>query len=316
MGIACALLSGAAAGAQPTTLAGPEVGIVYDKPSQSIRRIMGVPGSAVMGEPLIGDILFASIAPTRQAAIVQNADGFQLVRFRAALEMEPLPGAWDRVAWSPDGSLAVLFSAESGQLQRVRVEAVPAQVEQPENLNLPGHTVTDLAVDRDGATIIIASQDGDTPALLQWHTSGVTGQITAIAGAGAAIFDGGGNLFVADRQNHVVAVLRSFAAAWHVVSTIDLGGSGTPAGLAVSHDRRRLYVASLAPDSIAVFDTASGEKVAEAPLAVSPSGLELLSGKPVLLVRSRVKADDPAWIVDVRFPQPVLYFVPPGKAGE
>src|SRR5215813_10177316 len=91
------LLSILPCAAQPASLATPELGFVFDTELGSIRPIRGIPGAALLGNPIHTGfpIVRAAIAPRQQFTIV-TADNLEprLVRFQnGAATVALLPGA-------------------------------------------------------------------------------------------------------------------------------------------------------------------------------------------------------------------------------
>ena len=113
------------AGAQ--TIAHPALGYAYDPGLRAIRAVAGIPGAALLADPLdIGfPVAAAAIAPRRDYALVVSADenAVRLVRWNeAAPSVTLVNGAMtapDRFAFSPSGAAAVLYNSQSGALQLV-----------------------------------------------------------------------------------------------------------------------------------------------------------------------------------------------------
>jgi hypothetical protein len=108
--------------AQQGRLAGPLAGYVFDRQSQALRPILGIPGASTMGDPInIGfAVADAYVAPRQDAAVVVSTDGsLHIFRLDAGVATEHqvagLAGTPQRVAFSPSGTAAALYAA--GQLQ-------------------------------------------------------------------------------------------------------------------------------------------------------------------------------------------------------
>src|SRR5712692_1991606 len=120
-----ALLFALAALGQDTRLSGPVSGFVFHEPSQSIRPIVGVPGSAYLGTALAQGFDAASVSPLGKFALATLGGKLYLLRGLDGGQSEPAPiegsiDAVDRFAWSPDGASAVAYSGDSRRAQILR----------------------------------------------------------------------------------------------------------------------------------------------------------------------------------------------------
>src|ERR1041384_649492 len=63
--------------AQQGTIGGPVSGIVYDRTSHGLRAVLGIPGAAVMGDPIALGMEAANawVSPLHNSAIVAGTDG-------------------------------------------------------------------------------------------------------------------------------------------------------------------------------------------------------------------------------------------------
>ena len=111
-----------------TRLAGPGLGMIFDRSRGGLRPILGMPGAATMGGVLdLGSELTQSwISPRQEYALGRVKDGPDLVLVdldRDDLSLDPIPGAMpgvDRVALSPAGASAVLYDGETRRMQLIR----------------------------------------------------------------------------------------------------------------------------------------------------------------------------------------------------
>lgn len=112
---------------QAMGLRGLVSGAVFDTHTRSIRPVIGHPGSASLGEPFASDLDFASVAPDSEHALLFQEGAVRVLRLGnvvqlsdEALEVE-IP---DGVAWSGDGSVAVLYSKRDSWLRVI--DGLPA----------------------------------------------------------------------------------------------------------------------------------------------------------------------------------------------
>ena len=298
------------AGAQTSAFRGPLAGWVYSRSARTLRPILGVPGAARIGSPLLSHVDFASIAPDGNWALIVRAGHSSLINGIATqtpLE-SPVSGfidAVERVVWNRDGSAAVLYSAAANQLQRVQFSGAAATPDAPLDLS-PWGTPAALAIDPAGRQIafgIVQSglyvfSGGQSPALL-----------STMAQPAAAAFDSSGRLYAFDAdQQQIIA----FDASMNPSTFASLAQPGVPAvapaGLALSGDGRYLLLADSAAQAVRIYDTGSAALTRTIPLDFAPTRFEALSSTPTILLNGD-RAHE--WLLMLDAGQlPHLVFVP------
>src|SRR5687768_16217534 len=91
-----------ACSAQDIRLSGPITGLVFDQPSQSLRQVVGMPGAALLGQAILSDVDWASVAPSGRVAIVMRQGEVRLFSATAdpaeaiiqGAVISPLYSAW------------------------------------------------------------------------------------------------------------------------------------------------------------------------------------------------------------------------------
>jgi len=159
---AIVLMSVAACGlwGQALQFSGPSTGLVYDQPSRTIRPILGVPGSAYLGSPVLSGLPFTSLSPDGTLGITLGGPAPALLSgLLSSLPVEtPLDqaiSAPDRVFWSADSTTAVLYSSAERLLQRLRIQSGNVVAETPAPLEV---VPAGIAVTADH--IYLAHKDG------------------------------------------------------------------------------------------------------------------------------------------------------------
>lgn len=122
-----------------TALQVPLLGFLASKSPLGVRPIVGAPGAVVLGNPirLPGDVTQVVPVPGQTFGIVERADATELAVLQlgatATGSVQPIPGTFrhaDRLAFSPSGSVAVLYSASAQGAQVVTgLPASPAVVQ-------------------------------------------------------------------------------------------------------------------------------------------------------------------------------------------
>ncbi|HWC95205.1 MAG TPA: hypothetical protein VG456_00610 [Candidatus Sulfopaludibacter sp.] len=294
---------------QQGRVAGPVAGYVFDGGARVLRPVLGVPGASVLGSSIeLGMALSsAAISPRLDSVLATAADGsfhiFNLSSGAAAeIAVNGIAGAPERVAFSPAGSAAALYSGSRLQI----VTGLPASpvagstFDLTPYLALPGgkghRTFTDsFAVSDDGAYLLVAGA------------------------AGVQLFGSGGSRQLVSTRNTAVAFLPgshdAAAAGTGLLLIKDVGGAATQqvlaqddasqaaVGLAASADGGQLYLAS--QQGVAAFDLAAGSHNL-VKCDCSPAGITGMGS----LYRLNEVGTAPLWLFDTTATGPRIVFVP------
>src|SRR4051794_11552075 len=148
--------------AQAGTLQGPSSGFVFEQATQTLRRIQGIPGAALIGPGVeFGfPVQAAAVSPRLDSAIVLSADGMpHLFRLDGDSPVETAVAglaAAERIAFSPSGTAAALYT--NGSVQVIR--GLPDSVTVAGTVTLHGQDTqhkaapANLAVSDDGAYLL------------------------------------------------------------------------------------------------------------------------------------------------------------------
>jgi hypothetical protein len=298
---------------------GPLGGYLFDPPSHSFRPVIGSPGGAYLGEAVLSGVEFGSAAPTAAHGIAV-IDGLAVVVSRLSAggsavipldrDSDLVP---DSVAWSRDGSVAVLYSRGDAWIQVVR--GLPNNAAAEAVLRVPGaEALSSVAVDRDGGRIAIGST-GSSPAVHELANGTELVALPQLGRPSALTFGLGSNsLYVLDAQARRVAVLQGQSAAgeWPIEALEDPILIGVVRNAA---NQETVYVAGGRDRALAVYDPLAREPIALSRLPAAPSNLLRLSNS-VLLLGMRTKDGEPLWSVSGR-EDPKVRFIPalPQHAG-
>ena len=292
---------------QPSQIAGPVSGYVFDGSAKGLRPILGMPGASLLGDSVnfgfaVGSV---SVAPRQDAAFVTAADGsFHLFRIQAGAPAETvvngLSVAPDAVVFSPSGTAAAI--EVNGSIQIVSglpdSPAIAATID-AQAFGAPAA----MALSDDGAALLLATANSIelfSGAADQGKLAVTTGQaLVAFAPSGhdAAIFDRGGAGLVLYRG-------LTAAAASQPVAPVD-DSIRSAAALAFSTDGQRLLLASPGTQSVLAFDLAGGTHT-----AVACSCLPLTLARMGDVFRLNEVGGGPLWLLDARTDTATLTFVP------
>src|SRR5665213_2299626 len=153
--------------AQHSPLSGPVEGFVFDAPTRSFRAITGALGAASVGSVLLSGFDFGAVAPRQNYGIAYQGGQCLLVSGLDSAQPSSttisdsctLP---EGVAWSGDGTVAVLYSRTGNWLQVVTGLPTQAVVNAPISVTPLGGSLSAVASDRAGARIFIGVSGNST----------------------------------------------------------------------------------------------------------------------------------------------------------
>src|SRR5262249_6341626 len=113
--------------ARAQSVDGPRLGVLFDRAASSFRPIVGILGAATVDEPieLGAPVDRAWVAPGHRFALAhaRDTDTILLIDFRHAAPdvhlLDWIDTAPDRVAWSPLGTTAALWTSTRRRLEVV-----------------------------------------------------------------------------------------------------------------------------------------------------------------------------------------------------
>ena len=238
--------------ASDSALKAPLLGYLVSTSPVSVRPIAGAPGAVVLGGAisLPAGITSISAAPGQPFAIVEQAgasqSGVLALSLEGAGEVASIANSFahsDRIAFSPSGSTAVLYSATARRAQVITGLPANPRLNRTVDLSASGNSdVTSIAVSDDGQTILAGVSDGAQGAI--WNfTSGQSAQQVTAAGVPSAMrfFSGKKDAVAVDRGWRQVLLLPSASAARTVAGAVE--GIGAPADVEISADQQTIWVA-------------------------------------------------------------------------
>ncbi len=165
-----ALLGAAISWAQAadTALKIPVLGYLAADSPVTVRPIVGAPGAMVLGSPLAlpDGITRVVPVPGQQFAIVERADGagsgVLALSLAGAANVTIVANTFshsDRIAFSPSGSVAVLYNAAAQEAQIVSGLPSGAQLSRTVDLSLTGFPLVSIAVSDDAQVILAGFSD-------------------------------------------------------------------------------------------------------------------------------------------------------------
>ena len=296
LGAAC-LVSGQSRGIQT-----PLSGYAFDAGSHTLRAIRGMPGAAVIGNPvgLAVEVQAAKISANREFAVVINRDpAGQVLLFRGlngdAPTSQPIEGAIaavDLISLNDAGTVAAILSKTSQQLQFISGLPDHPVAHLPVPIDSVLGQATALALAQRGQSVLVTSSDGSYGGVYQVaDQEGASPQLLAAAFQPSAVIylNQDQDAAFADVFSHEIVQLQSLSlntTSRVLVSAQD--NVANPIAIQASNGSVIAVSNSATPDSsfgkLIQYDLASHRIVADRPLPVAATRLDTLGDGGVFVI--------------------------------
>jgi hypothetical protein len=292
---------------------GPVEGFIYDLPTMSLRPVIGSLGSASLGKPILGRISYGSVAPQQNYALIFHDGECALVSGLGSGQTSTIrvPGSFvlpEGVAWSGDGSTAILYSRTGNWIQILSGLPSAANPGTPLSIAPLGGTLSAVTADSHGEQIAIGVL-GETAGIYQIANGGNFVPLLSFSKPIALGFsDDSGTLYGVDAGTNQLFALTMdnlTSQSWSV------SGLANPVAIRPTHDssnRAVIYVAGGTDRLLETYDPSTHQVLASAQLSFEPNLIQAL-GINSFVLESRSTSDDILWSFR-NTPQPTVYFVP------
>lgn len=306
--VVCALAVAACA-ENPAGVGGPVTGYVFDARVGAIRPMLGIPGAAYLGTSLVSQVENASIAPDGSAALTSHSGRLIVyAELRAAapvaITIEAGISGADHFAWAPDSGAAAVYASKTGQAQVLTGFAQAPSAGIPFGLSEIAGAVTAFAFDGQRVIFGVTSQEsggiyiGNGQDSAQRIAAAVNPTAIALAGADLYFADGG-----SQEIREITDYIRTPAAV-----EFSKNGISSPAGLQVSADGKKLYVANAGSRKVSVYDVASRTEIQSLNLDFTPTRLDRFGSSSAFLLNGI--GQGPLYVLTDNAQSPTVYFVP------
>ena len=314
----CLALAARAYGQARGSVTQPVLSYVVDSANQ-VRPLIGVTGAASIGNPVDLSfgvaqaavppahdyILAAPAAGSAWPVLLQVSGGTMTPQWTAFDQSNIDPTAIiDRVALSPTGSAAALFSSAQGRIYvftNLSQSAIPRS-----QIDVGGlGAITAFGVSDDGRKLAIGVSDGQNGALyVSNYGEPPVSAATISHPVAIAFLRKSGDAVVADDQQNTIYLVSS-DQAFAIASSSD--GVAAPVALATSNDNQRVFVANSQTGSVMTISLAG---IVTAPVYCNCTVTGLFPTNTDSVFRLTDFSGSPIVLFDANRAEPRITFVP------
>jgi hypothetical protein len=297
--------------AQQIPMSGPLEGFTFDLPTKSLRMVVGSLGAATLGNPVMARLVYGSVAPEQNYALTFEDGRCTIVTGLGSARKSSMqiPGSFavpEGVAWSGDGSTAVLYSRSGSWIQVL--SGIPSAVNPGAPVSIASlGRLSAVTTDFRGAQIAIAV-GGQTSGTYRIANGNFVPLLPLSNPIDLTFSDDGQILYALDGATNSVFAQKMAdltSQSWA------LSGLADPIAIRAAHDaanRAVVYVAGRSDRLLLEYDASTYQVLANMQLSFQPSVIQPL-GSGSFLLASRTTAEDVLWSFR-NTPQPSVYFVP------
>ena len=271
-------------------------GVLVDAQSRSIRRLLGGGGAAWATDAAVSGFDFAAAAPDGQNALISKDDTLYIVRrLGGAIPVwRQLPSeikAVSAAAWSENNETLAVLDAAEPRLEFWTGLGWESKRAGVVDLTGLGERVVSLAVGKDGRYGFAATQGEKSGTLYLLVAGEEPRMLMPLERAGKLLLSGEA-LYVVDRGRDEVLKITNWER-YPSIETVACAGQGVagPVGVAVSSDRRLLYVANALTQQILAVDLRSSAVKGILDLDFPPTGIDKVGGGALFLLSRGVAGE-------------------------
>jgi len=285
---------------------GPQLGYLWDAADNTLRPVLGVPGSAQFGQAVTtaGAYVNGAASARSSMAVLQSASGAVSVMAVPAGGPQVLSGAsvsgTAQIVFSPSGLNAVLYTPGAASLLLVTGLNTTAQAQ---SLTAPSGFLA--ATVSDSAQVAAAYGSGPVSVALLTGNHGTVGSLTGFGGL--SFLPGGSDILLADSGSGVVTVVRSAATA-PAAQSFTSAAIQSPLAVGGSADGRWAVVANGADASVVRIDLSGATQPLRIACACQPAQLLPMTGNAVFSLTP--PGTVASWVADASATTPRTVFIP------
>ena len=292
-------------------MSGPITGLVFDKPSRSLRQVIGIPGAASLGRPILEDVDWASIAPSGRVALVIRQGEARLYSAGTDPTEILVQGTVDspmHSAWAADSSTVAIYSATASSVQWVRLTQQGPIADPAVPLSWTDADVTAFAADEKSRLLILAVAGRGV------YRIGASGEpvllLPLVDASALALEPGGQTLWISDRtSSQLLQISEPASASEAKVLGTDAERLADLSAIGLSSDRKSLYLANRSTRRLYILDRPSAAISEGVGLYATATLLTPLGRPSVFLLGPRSNVGESLYILD-EAAGPDIFFVP------
>jgi hypothetical protein len=289
--------------------AGPQLGYAWLAKDQTLRPILGVPGSSVTGASVVPAGTYLNGASSSAAAVALLIGTDQQV-YRMNLptgtpsRINLAAGAGARILFSPSGVAALVYVPGS-----LAASVVTGLSSTPQTRPIPvAAPLLDMAVSDQGTVVALEKAAGG--GTLEFVSSGASQHsLGTLDGDGGLAFAGAGDdLLAADSVANTLTLIRNVSTAPSPSRLPTSNLLKAPVAVGVSHNGRWAVVANGREASVVQVDLTGATGPQRIACPSRPTVVEQLSGNGVF--RFTEIGGTPTWMADITLSKPAMLFIP------
>jgi hypothetical protein len=285
---------------------GPQLGYLWSASDDTLRPLLGVPGSSQFGQSVVtaGAYVYGAASARSSLALLESASGALSVMTVPQGSPQTIGGGTlkgaTQIVFSPSGLNAVVYSAGATQALLLTGLSTTPQVQTV----TASASVQAMAVS-DNAQVATAYGSGPvTVALL----TGNHASVASLSGfGGIAFLPGGSDLLMADSSTGLVTVVRNTATA-PAAQSFTSTSIKTPFAVGGSADGLWAVVANSADQSVVRIDLTGATTPVRIACNCQPAQLTAMTGNAVFALTA--PGSSPTWAVDASSTVPRTVFIP------
>jgi hypothetical protein len=292
--------------------AGPQLGYAWKSQDQTLRPILGVPGSSQTGASVVPATTFIAGASSSVAAIALLIGTDQQV-YRKALpsglpaQINLAAASGAKIRFSPSGAVALIYVPGSLSASVVtNIESAP----QTRQLSVSAPLMDIAASDAGTVVALLKSASGGSLTLLT--AAGGSQPLATLSGAGGMAFVGtSDDLLAADSGSNTLTLIRAVSTAPSPSQVPTSNLLKAPVAVGTALNGRWAVVANGGEASVVQVDLTGAASPQRIACACQPAVVEQLSGNGIF--RFTDVGATPTWIADITTPSPSMLFIPASK---
>jgi hypothetical protein len=288
---------------------GPQLGYAWDTQDETLRPILGVPGSSQVGTSVVtaGAFVAAAASSPANLALLVGTD-HQLYRMTlpngAPAQIGATAAAGSVIRFSPSGTAAIVYTPGgtsatllTGLSSSPKLRAV----------SLPAAIVDGAA--SDAGTVVAEVQGSGAVAIDVVAASGAVQTVASVQAPGGLSFAGTSeDLLVADAGANSMMAIRSVSTTPLKAPISTAGLLKVPVGLGASLSGQWAVVANSGDSSVVRVDLSGASAPQRVVCPAQPTVVAQLSGNGVF--RFNELGTAPVWLADVSAATPAMLFIP------